>query len=165
MGFMQSYKHLDKLCRDMNGVGVTGYLEDMERVPDGAVRVDGWRADYAALKRYRHIRNQIAHDEHAEENDLTSPADARWLDAFSARILNGTDPLAQNWRLTRARAAAKPPARSSARPSAARPSGPSALRPARQRRSRGCGVWLAGAFVAVFLLLALVLLVRGGLLG
>lgn len=31
MGFMESYKHLDNLCKDMNGIGVTGYIKDMEQ--------------------------------------------------------------------------------------------------------------------------------------
>ena len=29
MTFMGAYKHLDNLCRDMNGKGISGYIEDM----------------------------------------------------------------------------------------------------------------------------------------
>ena len=45
MGFMQSYKRLDNLCRDMNGVGVTGYLEDMDRKSGAGLQVTGWWDD------------------------------------------------------------------------------------------------------------------------
>ena len=62
MGFMQSYKRLDNLCRDMNGVGVTGYLQDMDSAPKGRVRVPGWDDDRRQLKYYRHLRNRIAHE-------------------------------------------------------------------------------------------------------
>lgn len=45
MGFMNSYKRLDNLCRDMNGVGVTGYIDDMKNEPKGSFCVLGWQAD------------------------------------------------------------------------------------------------------------------------
>ncbi len=94
MGFMQSYKRLDNLCRDMNGVGVTGYLQDMDSAPKGRVRVPGWDDDRRQLKYYRHLRNRIAHENDACEEDLCSPADAAWLEDFCRRILERTDPLA-----------------------------------------------------------------------
>lgn len=94
MQFMQSYKRLDNLCRDMNGIGVTGYLEDMNRESGGAFRVAGWREDYRQLKYYRHIRNQIAHENDATEEALCSEEDTDWIEAFHQRILNQTDPLA-----------------------------------------------------------------------
>lgn len=46
MGFMNSYKRLDNLCRDMNGVGVTGYIDDMEHELNGFCYVNGWKYDY-----------------------------------------------------------------------------------------------------------------------
>lgn len=94
MGFMQSYKRLDNLCRDMNGVGVTGYLQDMDSAPKGRARVPGWDDDRRQLKYYRHLRNRIAHENDACEEDLCSPADAAWLEDFCRRILERTDPLA-----------------------------------------------------------------------
>ena len=94
MKFLQTYKRLDNLCRDMNGVGVTGYLEDMEQIPGGANIVPGWAEDYQQLKHYRYLRNQIVHEVTAEEEDLCSAEDVVWLENFYGRILNTNDPLA-----------------------------------------------------------------------
>lgn len=46
MGFMNSYKRLDNLCWDMNGVGVTDYIEDMEYELNDSYYVNGWKYDY-----------------------------------------------------------------------------------------------------------------------
>ena len=70
MSFMQSYKRLDVLCRDMNGIGISGYIADMEQLTNGRLFVDGWEKDYRLLKHYRHIRNRIAHDVDATEDAL-----------------------------------------------------------------------------------------------
>ena len=94
MGFLLAYKRLDNLCRDMNGVGVTGYLKDMEQLPGGAYLVPGWKEDYLQLKHYRYLRNRIVHEVNAEEEDLCSATDVVWLEAFYGRILGTTDPLA-----------------------------------------------------------------------
>lgn len=94
MGFLQTYKRLDNLCRDMNGVGVTGYLEDMEQLPDGEYRVPGWKDDYLQLKHYRYLRNRIVHEVNADEEDLCSAADTVWIENFYTRILGTNDPLA-----------------------------------------------------------------------
>lgn len=93
MKFLQTYKRLDHLCRDMNGVGVTGYLEDMEQLPDGASIVPGWKEDYNQLKHYRYLRNRIVHEVNAEEEDLCSSADVAWIEDFYGRILGSSDPL------------------------------------------------------------------------
>ena len=79
MGFLNSYKRLDNLCRDMNGIGVTGYIKDMECFAKGTYFVPGWKEDYFQLKQYRHIRNRIAHENDINENDLCSAEDAAWL--------------------------------------------------------------------------------------
>ena len=98
MGFMQSYKRLDVLCRDMNGVGVTGYIEDMERIVNGDHYVPGWHSDYQKLKHYRYIRNQIAHEVYATEEDMCSSGDTTWIEEFYQRILWQTDPLAMHYK-------------------------------------------------------------------
>lgn len=94
MGFMESYKYLDNLCKDMNGIGVTGYIKDMEREPRGTLYVAGWKTDYLQLKHYRYIRNQIAHENYANEDDMCSAEDTVWIDEFYQRIIGQTDPLA-----------------------------------------------------------------------
>ena len=50
MGFMNAYKRLDNLCRDMNGIGVSGYIKDMESIVNGSCFVSTWKADYSQLK-------------------------------------------------------------------------------------------------------------------
>ena len=72
MGFMESYKYLDNLCKDMNGIGITGYIKDMEQEANGDLHVAGWKKDYLQLKHYRYIRNQIAHENYANERDMCS---------------------------------------------------------------------------------------------
>ncbi len=97
MGFMRSYKHLDHLCAGIYPNarnGISGYIEDMEHNPDGTYLVSGWNDDYKALKHYRWVRNQIAHDEYADEENMCQPGDIEWLENFHRRIMNQTDPLA-----------------------------------------------------------------------
>ena len=79
MRFMQAYKRLDALCRDLNGIGVTGYIEDMGKAANGSLYVSGWNADFQRLKYYRHIRNQVAHEVDATEEETCSPEDAVYL--------------------------------------------------------------------------------------
>ena len=103
MGFMSSYKRLDRLCRDLYPEarnGISGYIEDMQRHPANAHRVPGWREDCDRLKHYRWIRNQIAHEVDADEENMCSFGDVEWLDHFYQRILNRTDPLAQAFRMS-----------------------------------------------------------------
>lgn len=107
MRFMNSYKRLDNLCRDMNGVGVTGYIEDMERELNGSYYVNGWKSDYSQLKKYRHIRNRIAHENDMEEENLCSDKDAAWLENFYQRIIKQTDPLALCYKATQSLVAEK----------------------------------------------------------
>lgn len=94
MEFMYTYKRLDNLCRDINGIGVTGYIEDMERTTNGSYSVSSWKEDYLNLKKYRHIRNLIAHEADANERNMCSEQDALWLNDFYQRILTQNDPLA-----------------------------------------------------------------------
>ena len=107
MGFMESYKHLDNLCKDMNGIGITGYIKDMEQEQNGGFYVAGWKNDYMQLKHYRYIRNQIAHENYADESNMCSVGDTAWLDGFYRRIMEQTDPLALYCKKTRFRSSSK----------------------------------------------------------
>ncbi len=51
-------KHLDNLCKDMNGIGITGYIKDMEQEQNGDFYITGWKNDYMQLKHYRRIMEQ-----------------------------------------------------------------------------------------------------------
>lgn len=96
MSFLESYKHLDNLCRDMfsSEKGVTTYIETMEHTSGGSYRVNGWDSDYKNLKHYRWIRNHIAHENYASEGSMCDEQDTEWLDAFYSRVISRTDPLA-----------------------------------------------------------------------
>lgn len=93
MSFMNSYKRLDNLCKDQKRGGITGYIDEMDSRYNGAGIVSGWKDDYNNLKTYRHLRNQIAHDNYAEEEVLCTEEDEIWLDDFYQRILDQKDPL------------------------------------------------------------------------
>ncbi len=97
MSFMRSYKRLDNLCKDLldSDKGVSSYIEEMENKTYNTFKPANWNSDYYNLKRYRHIRNQIAHDTYAEEEDLCNRGDIIWIEDFHIRILNSEDPLAQ----------------------------------------------------------------------
>ncbi len=91
MGFIEQYKRLDNLCKDLLGstTGVTTYIEHLERI-----RHLGNEEDFRKLKHYRYIRNQIVHENNCTEANMTSEEDVRWIVNFHSRILNQTDPLA-----------------------------------------------------------------------
>lgn len=79
MEFMSEYKHLEKLCSEVmeaDHAGVTAYIEQMAAKADGERLVPGWGDDLRTLKRYRHIRNQIAHEPDCTEEDMCEPEDA-----------------------------------------------------------------------------------------
>ena len=94
MGFLQAYKRLDNLCRDMNGKGVTGYIEDMQSCSRGSYYVPGWMQDYGQLKHYRYLRNQIVHENNIDEDNMCTDSDVQWIKEFHQRILTQEDPLA-----------------------------------------------------------------------
>lgn len=103
MGFMKSYKRLDNLCKDMNGIGITGYIADMEKVKNGHSYASNWNTDYRQLKHYRYIRNQIAHESYADEENMCSSSDTIWIEQFHQSILEQRDPLAVYWKAVNAR--------------------------------------------------------------
>ena len=96
MGFMSSYKHLEKLCGEvMNDERkVSAYIDEMVKTPQGAGRVAGWNEDLKRLKHYRWVRNQIVHEPDCTEENMCDPEDARWLEDFYDRIKEREDPLA-----------------------------------------------------------------------
>lgn len=107
MGFLQAYKRLDNLCRDMNGKGVTGYIEDMQRCSRGSYYVPGWMQDYGQLKHYRYLRNQIVHENNIDEDNMCTDSDVQWIEEFHRRILTQEDPLACYYRAVRPHPAKK----------------------------------------------------------
>lgn len=96
MSFIESYKHLEKICGELlnNDRRISAYIEEMEKLPRGPYLVDHWNDDLRKLKQYRSIRNRIVHEPDCSEETMCTPDDAIWLDNFYSRIINLTDPLA-----------------------------------------------------------------------
>jgi len=96
--FFREYTRLDRLCMDAYGTekGISNYIDLMMETP--AVRrggVRGWDDDIRNLRRLRHIRNQLAHDADAFDEELCTQGDIQWLKSFHSRVLSRNDPLAQ----------------------------------------------------------------------
>jgi len=96
MGFMDSYKRLEKLCREVmdDDRRVSAYIDEMLNTPRGATLVKGWEEDLKQLKHYRWVRNKISHDPDCTEKNMCNASDVRWIDHFYTRIMKQTDPLA-----------------------------------------------------------------------
>jgi hypothetical protein len=98
--FFEEFKALDNLCREIYGdsidnkLGVTLYLEDMDRNYCQGVEVPGWKSDYNKLKSVRNIRNELAHSRNTFSVDICSQEDIDFICSFRERILNQTDPIA-----------------------------------------------------------------------
>lgn len=103
MGFIDAYKHLEKLCGDMlhDDRRLSAYIDEMLRLSNGARYVRNWDYDLKQLKHYRWVRNQIVHEPGHTEQNMCVPEDTLWIENFYSRILNQTDPLAQYYKAIR----------------------------------------------------------------
>ncbi len=102
MGFIESYKHLEKICGEImdDERRLSAYIDEMLKKPDGSFYVRGWDDDLKRLKHYRWIRNQISHEPGCTEQNMCQPGDSLWLDDFYERIMNQADPLARYYQAT-----------------------------------------------------------------
>ena len=105
MGFLDSYKHLEKICGEImkDERKVSAYIEEMQKISRGPYYVKGWSDDLKQLKHYRWIRNQIVHEPACTEATMCAPEDTVWLDSFYRRILEQTDPLTLYYKAVKAR--------------------------------------------------------------
>lgn len=96
MGFMDSYKHLEKLCGEIMNDNrcVSAYIDEMLNTPRGRYYVRTWNEDLKMLKHYRWVRNQISHEPGCTEENMCEFKDELWIEDFYSRIMNQTDPLA-----------------------------------------------------------------------
>lgn len=103
MGFIDSYKRLEKLCGEVvdDEKRLSAYIDEMINTPDGSDKVRGWNEDLKKLKHYRWIRNKIAHEPDCSEDNMCEPNDEQWLDVFYSRIINQKDPLSLYQKATR----------------------------------------------------------------
>ena len=79
--FMESYKHLDKICKEIfnSEKGVTTYIDTMKEVNDGNRYVPLWNKTLYKLKHYRHIRNNYVHEVGTSQYDICTRDDIEWL--------------------------------------------------------------------------------------
>lgn len=95
MSFIDSYKHLEKLCGEIlkDDRRLSAYIDEMLKTPSGSRYVNNWDEDLKTLKHYRWVRNQISHEPGCNESNMCDPEDEQWLEHFYSRIMNQTDPL------------------------------------------------------------------------
>ncbi len=95
MGFIDSYKHLEKLCGEIlnDERRISAYIDEMINISDGKFYVHTWDDDLKKLKHYRWVRNKISHEPDCNETNMCDFEDEIWLDNFYQRIMNQTDPL------------------------------------------------------------------------
>lgn len=110
MGFIDSYKHLEKLCGEVlsDDRRVSAYIDEMLNTPNGSYYVRTWESDLKKLKHYRWVRNQISHEPGCTEQNMCEPEDELWINEFYSRIMNQTDPLSLYRKATRPRPVNKP---------------------------------------------------------
>lgn len=110
MGFIESYKHLEKLCGELlnDDRRISAYIDEMTNTPHGSRLVGGWDNDLKKLKYYRRVRNQISHEPDRTEENMCKPGDAEWLDDFYSRIMDQTDPLSLYEKAVKPRQVQKP---------------------------------------------------------
>ena len=94
--FFETYKKLDRLCAQMYGLsggGVTAYIDDMKDNWAAAYGTDNWNETFNTLRRLRHMRNEMAHDEGAFDVLNCTMEDINWLNSFYYALMNGYDSL------------------------------------------------------------------------
>ena len=143
MRFMDSYKHLEKLCGEVmdDPRKLSAYIDEMESKRLGSRYVAGWDRDLKNLKHYRWVRNRIVHEPDCSEETMCDEEDAMWLEDFYERIMEQTDPLALYRRATQV---SREPVR------------PDCVQPAGNERRAGCTLLLLAA-VGLIALLGLLL--------
>lgn len=92
--FLEIYKNLDELCRQIlsSDRGVSEYIDEMDFDNQRGRLVAGWERDYKQLKRMRWIRNRLVHEADAFDKNLVNVDDIEWLHTFYNRIMECTDP-------------------------------------------------------------------------
>ncbi len=162
--FLEAFKHLDKLCRELYpvGKGVTSYIEDMKQTSVLFSRqIPGWDSDLEQLVRFRHMRNQLAHEVSTLNVCISTPEDAAWLKAFCRRILNQSDPIAMRYQLQRParQPSPLPPLAPRNDPNTPEPPGRTDPEPPRHRKT-AIGIVLVGAAALLFSYLLFQLIFR-----
>ena len=96
--FFEEFKSIDKLCGEIyqSKQGVTDYIDQMKAVSWKDYRnIPNWKTDLSQLKRVRHIRNYLAHEEDAFDKTACTQNDIDWIQSFYERIISQSDPIAR----------------------------------------------------------------------
>ncbi len=106
---VEEFGNLERLCSQMYNEqhGVTCYIEEMKRTFVGSSRIPNWEQDLRQLKDVRHKRNKLSHGEVSFSSFCTEPEDVEFITEFRLRVMNGDDPLAQYYRVTKLLSAQK----------------------------------------------------------
>ena len=93
LDYLDSYKRLDQLCRDMfrSKDGVTEYINQMDRVISRINSKQDWQDFYSRLKYQRRLRNNLVHNTGCSE---CTEEDIDEIEYFFELILKQEDPLA-----------------------------------------------------------------------
>ena len=89
--FFDEFKSLDNICKDMyrgkgsDKLGVTLYLDDMDKNQYAYTRIPEWSSDYKKLKRVRNIRNDLAHSNNTFGSDLCTEDDIHFIQSFKRK--------------------------------------------------------------------------------
>ena len=94
--FLAKFNQLEKICNDIYGEkhGVTLYINGMQsKQYEGLQYVESWTFIFDKLKRCRHLRNIIVHENETffDENELQEGIE--FMQAFYESILSVNDPL------------------------------------------------------------------------
>ncbi len=95
--FFEEYKELDRLCSEIFGEknGITHYIDEMTAHSSAKISKDPeWESTLKNLKKYRHIRNEIAHGEMSVNGSDVESEDIKWIKDFYKKVLKKKDPLA-----------------------------------------------------------------------
>ena len=151
MGFIESYKHLEKLCGEVlnDNRRISAYIYEMENTPRDSYLVRGWDYDLKQLNHYRWVRNQIAHEPDCTEQNMCDESDAVWLDNFYSRIMNQTDPLALYYKATKLRPAQKSTQTHTQETTTQTYSQPAANHKKASQNTAGCMTFLVGVLIIV----------------
>ena len=93
LDYLESYKRLDQLCRDMFRTkdGVTEYINQMDRAISRINSKQDWRNFYSRIKYQRRLRNNLVHNTECSE---CTEEDIDEVEYFFELILKQEDPLA-----------------------------------------------------------------------
>ena len=107
--FFETYIHLDDLCRERLGFGISDYVNEMSTTPFyEQMLISGWERTYKKLRHMRHLRNELAHSQNAFDGELCTKGDTSYLKSICYKLENQNDPLTLLY-MIKAEGASTPP--------------------------------------------------------